>query len=507
MVAFPTKPAPGAGKSNGAVSMTPRDLVDISLSNLWRIKIRATLTIAGVVIAIATFVAMLSFAAGNHRYFSTAFNEFGLLNQMTVRPKDSNAADTLDVAILDNEAIRKISDIPGVRLAYPYSSFDVTAAVLDTVVTTTARAVSRDVLGTKLFSKILGGSQFSSEDAREAIVTQEFLDLVGVEPESVLGRTLVISMKMASLDSALIAVVGNPIRDVRELYETVDPDSIQYIGYQRRFVRRELGERVRRFFDGLLSRQVTVSDTLTITAVAPDDKEYRFQTSPIVIPEQTAKRLSSGGFIMSGNPADMLALVKDGRLFDATIGHDKRSYPRVTLELGPLANHSTVKDSVEALGYQAHSLAEQFDEMQRFMVYFYLGLGIVGVIALVTASLGIINTLVMSITERRREIGILKSLGAYESDIRRLFLVESGVIGVIGASAGVVIGWVGTRVAAAVGKVIMEREDMPVFDPFALPPWLIGLALVFGILVSLLAGIYPAARAARVDPVEALRSE
>lgn len=94
------------------------------------------------------------------------------------------------------------------------------------------------------------------------------------------------------------------------------------------------------------------------------------------------------------------------------------------------------------------------------MVYFYLGLGVVGIIALVTASLGIINTLVMSITERRREIGILKSLGADDSDIRRLFLVESGVIGVIGASAGVVVGWVGTRVAAMVGKIIARVDPV-----------------------------------------------
>jgi ABC-type antimicrobial peptide transport system permease subunit len=113
----------------------------------------------------------------------------------------------------------------------------------------------------------------------------------------------------------------------------------------------------------------------------------------------------------------------------------------------------------------------------------------------------------MSVTERRREIGILKSLGAHESDIRWLFLVESGMIGAIGAAVGIFVGWLGTRVVALIARTIMEREDMPVFDPFALPMWLIGLAFAFGVLVSVIAGLYPAARAARVDPVEALRSE
>ena len=83
----------------------------------------------------------------------------------------------------------------------------------------------------------------------------------------------------------------------------------------------------------------------------------------------------------------------------------------------------------------------------------------------------------------------------------------AGMIGAIGAAVGILVGWFGTRVVAQIARTIMEREDMPVFDPFALPLWLICLAFAFGVLVSVTAGLYPAARAARVDPVEALRSE
>jgi putative ABC transport system permease protein len=134
-------------------------------------------------------------------------------------------------------------------------------------------------------------------------------------------------------------------------------------------------------------------------------------------------------------------------------------------------------------------------------------MGVVGLIALITASLGIVNTMVMSITERRREIGIIKSLGADEREIRLVFLAESAVIGFVGSALGIGAGWLGTRVVAAIAKVIMRREEMPIFDPFALPLWLILLSLAFGVLVSLAAGAYPSGRAARVDPVEALRSE
>ncbi|MCK4775580.1 MAG: ABC transporter permease, partial [Candidatus Krumholzibacteria bacterium] len=431
--------------------------------------LRATLTTAGVVIAIATFVAMLSFAAGNHRYFTTAFKEFGLINQMSVRAKSQNASDTTRVAVLNNDAVRRFTKIPGVRLAYPYSTFDVTAAVLDTSVSTTARSLPPDALRTRLFSKILGGLEFSSDSANEAIVTHEFAEEIGVAPDSLVGQTLTISMRLASLDSAVAAVIGDPQDEVRELFRRIKLDSIYYEDYQRRVLRRELSDRARRFIDGLMKRQAVVSDTLVISGIAPRDERYQFRIAPVIIPERTAQRLSTGGFAISDNPAELFAAVRDGSLFDAAPGRDSRSYPRVTLELEPLTNHKAVKDSVEAMGYRAYSLAEQFDEIQRFMVYYYLGLGVIGLIALLTASLGISNTLVMSVTERRREIGILKSLGAHESDIRWLFLVESGMIGAIGAAVGIVVGWLGTRVVALIARTIMERENMPVFDPFSLP--------------------------------------
>jgi ABC-type antimicrobial peptide transport system permease subunit len=98
--------------------MTFRDLVDLSVGSLWRIKLRATLTIAGVVIAIATFVAMLSFAAGNQRHVSKIYNEFGLLTNMRVFPKSGNgASDSTAAEILDADAIQILSEIPGVKLA------------------------------------------------------------------------------------------------------------------------------------------------------------------------------------------------------------------------------------------------------------------------------------------------------------------------------------------------------------------------------------------------------
>jgi putative ABC transport system permease protein len=145
--------------------------------------------------------------------------------------------------------------------------------------------------------------------------------------------------------------------------------------------------------------------------------------------------------------------------------------------------------------------------MKKVFLVFDLVLAIMGFIALVVASLGILNTMVMSIVERYREIGILKSLGADNGDIRLLYLVESGAIGFIGAVLGLVFGWVITRIGSFIAGYYMQKQGVQFIEMFDLPWWLILFALVFGTAISLLAGLYPANRAAKIDPVRALRNE
>jgi len=484
------------------------DLVDLSIGSLWRIKLRAALTITGVVIAIATFVAMLSFAAGNQRWVENAYTELGLLTRINVTPKEKTPADSVDTAVLDRRALRTLSTLPGVRMAYPYVEFEVTASAADTQVTTEVRAISLEVMRIKPFSTMVGGVVFSSEDAREAVVTGEFLKKIGVKDgERLVGEKIVISTRVSSIDSALAGVVGDPEAEMADIFGRVAFDSLANPGYRGRVLRRELGDRMSRFVDGLLNHQVTVADTLTVIAVGNKIDQYEVPVSPVIVPEGIARRFSSSGVGVTNDPANLLTALESGTIFSPGGADDSRGFPRVTLETEPQASHAAIIDSVEALGFKAFSFAEEFKQVQRFFIYYYFGLGVIGLIALATASLGIANTMIMSITERRREIGILKSLGADEKEIQLAFLVESGTIGAVGAAVGILFGWVGTRIVAAVLKIIMQRQEMPVFDPFTLPVWLVFLALAFGIAVSMAAGLYPASRAARVDPVEALRGD
>ncbi len=134
--------------------MSFRDLIVIAAGNLRRMKLRTALTTAGVVIAITTFVAMLSFGAGNQESFEQEFYSLGLLTTMTVsQPRASGSSDTAKQVPLDLAAIDRIAAVPGVDLVYPYESFTVQVDVGDTVIASKAQALPLAALRTRFFSK------------------------------------------------------------------------------------------------------------------------------------------------------------------------------------------------------------------------------------------------------------------------------------------------------------------------------------------------------------------
>jgi ABC-type lipoprotein release transport system permease subunit len=483
-----------------------RDLLAISAGNLRRMRLRTSLTVSGVVIAIAAFVSMVSFGAGNQKYISEQFENLGFFTMMQVYPANRTASDTVKARTLDAAALAELSRIPGVRLAYPFDAITVTAAMGDSIASMKAQALPASAVATKLFSRMRAGRAFESDSAKQAVVTTAFLKPFGLAAaDSAVGKSLVLSVKAATIDSGLAALVPrDPERYIREKIRSIDPDSIFVARYRYRRLRKLADEEISRFLEGFFNHRVTVRDTLVIAGVLPEN-DGRTRVEPIIVPVATAARLRSSG--LSDNPADLFAALGSGGVPSLSGAASAHAYPRVTLDLDPDVPIERVSDSVKALGFRSFSFAEQFSEMRRFFFYFKLILGIVGLIALATASLGIVNTMVMSILERRREIGVLKSLGANERDIRFLFLVESGVIGAAGSALGILFGWLISRAASFVARAIMARQGMESIELFAMPPWLVLIALGLGIGVSVAAGHYPASRAAAVDPVEALRNE
>jgi len=487
--------------------MTLADLIAMSTGNLWRMKLRAILTISGVVIAIGAFVSMLSFGAGNQKYMTEQYNELGLFTTMQVFPVERSDDDSSSTpASLDAEAVEKLAEIPGVKLAYPFDAFTVSVTLDDTSFSCGAQALPISAAQTRLFSRIVAGSAYSGDSTREALVTDRFLELLGREdPDSLIGKTLLVSVQLASIDSGLAGIIRDEDGRIRERLSNVRFDSLMEPAYRQQLIRQEMQAAMDRFLDGFVKRRIEVRDTLTICGVLKSPEGFRLRSEPLIIPISTARRFTSGG--ISSNPGDLFSSLSRGEMFSQIVESDGKNYPRVTLDIDPRVPYDSISEAVKAMGFRTFSYAEQFSQMRKFFFYFDLVLGVIGAIALITASLGIVNTMIMSIIERTREIGVLKALGSDDRDIRWLFLVESGVIGAVGSIVGIVLGWLITRIASLVAKTIMAREGLDSIELFALPLWLIATAFFFGLIVSILAGSYPARRAARIDPVAALRND
>ncbi len=159
-------------------------------------------------------------------------------------------------------------------------------------------------------------------------------------------------------------------------------------------------------------------------------------------------------------------------------------------------------------GFRVQSLELILDQANRVFAVINVMLASVGGLALFVACLGIVNTMIMAIYERTREIGTLKAIGASRGDIRGMFMIEAGLIGLLGGVLGLVGGWVlGLLLNQVIGWYI-EREQLPLDAIFFVTPWWLAIAaLGFATLVGVVAGLYPAARAARLDPLVALRYE
>jgi ABC-type antimicrobial peptide transport system permease subunit len=175
------------------------------------------------------------------------------------------------------------------------------------------------------------------------------------------------------------------------------------------------------------------------------------------------------------------------------------------------ADNSTVPavlEAAEALGLQAQSLGAVLEIANRVLAVMQALLGSVGALALLVATLGVANTMMMAIYERTREIGVLKALGARSKEVRRMFTADAVLLGFIGGFVGLILGTLLGRLVDRIGHFYLAREGVTGIGQMSIvPPWLAIGALIFAALIGVLGGFYPAARAARLDPVEALKHE
>jgi len=361
---------------------------------------------------------------------------------------DENAdAKSVEAPALDDEARRKIAALPGVEEVAPE-----------------VRAMSEVEYGGKSHFTLLAGlpwsardedavekvqgRYFSSSNTDEVLLQRDFASKLEKDPTAVLGKTL--TVRYAERQSG-------------------DGDSFS-------IERKEKSFRI----VGLLDDQ-------------PFGGMRMISRARVFVPTQTAEAMN----LMQ--PADTQQLVRSAP--------GERTFSMLTVRMKSAAYAEKVEESVKQMNYSAYSYLDATKSIRRFFAVLDMFLGIFGSLALAVASLAIVNTLVMAVLERRREIGIMKALGASDADVKKLFFAEAATMGFFGGALGVVLGWTIGRAINFGTNIYLHRMKMPAENLWTVPLWLVGGAIGFAVLVSVLAGIYPAARAARLDPVQALRYE
>ena len=461
------------------------DLTELAARNLREAVLRNSLTTLGISVGVASLVALLSLGVGLQQLVDRSIARAGLFDTVSVRSRQSapfgqpgggrrNPRDAADLAPprpLDDAARKQIAALPNVVEVNPEVRFTAEARrePISQLVMVAGMASSSRSSGTL---DGLNGHFFSRPDAEEAIIQGDLakrLVEVGQSPNSLLGQeiTLRFAQRQALPPPSQQAPTDAP-------NQAVGPDE-EAMGFSI----------------------VPSEKKLLVVGVTPTSDsggQVGFNNAGMYLPLAVAEKLE---------------VVQQGDLRDvarSSAGEGTR-YAALNIRASSPSAVAQIESSVTHMGFAAFSLIDVTRNLRTFFAIFDMFLGIFGSLALAVASLGIINTLVMAILERRREIGVLKALGAADRDVRQLFFAEAGVMGLAGGLFGVALGWGIGRTIQLATMIYLKRQGMNPPNIWSVPWWLVLGAIVFAVVVSLASGIYPAARAARLDPVEALRYE
>jgi len=466
------------------------DLTELALRNLRESVLRNSLTTIGISVGVASLVAMLSLGIGLQQLASRRLMKSGLFDTVVVtsrrdlrnfgREEERNGPAPAESRILDEPTRREIERLPNVLEAYPDIRFITELRYEDKPHLTMVAALPPSAQSNDAFEAVQGHF-FSSDTAPEAILQKAFAEeLLGKTPKTGVDETKVAELAAPLLGKELTMRYAEreagptaPSKSANDNSKAPADQSLAGAAYS------------------VISRE----QKLKIVGVADLDPEsMRGPTrARVFLPLKLAESLH----VMQ--PTDLREISRAAT--------DEPVYSSVSVRVKNPSQIQTVEDAVKKMGFNAFSILDASKSIQQFFKVLDVFLGIFGSLALAVAFIGIVNTLVMAILERRREIGIMKAIGASDGDVKRLFFAEAGAMGILGGIVGVALGWAIGQVINLGTNIYLKSQSFPPEHFWSVPLWLVAFAIVFSFFVSLAAGLYPAGRAARLDPVQALRYE
>jgi putative ABC transport system permease protein len=463
------------------------DLTELALRNLRESILRNSLTTIGISVGVASLVAMLSLGIGLQQLASRRLMKSGLFDTVVVtsrrdlrnfnREEERSGPAPGESRILDEPTRQQIEQLPNVLEANPDIRFITELRYDDKPHLTMIAALAESAKSSDAFENVQGHF-FSSDTAPEAILQKAFA-------EELLGRT-----PRPGLDETNVKELAAPLLG-KELV--------------MRYAQREAAKSI----TSATEHAPTPNEGVKGAAYSVVSREQKLKIVGVAdLDPESMRGPTRGRVFLPLKLAESLHIMQPTDLREiSSAATDKPVYSSLSVRVKNPSQIQTVEDAIKKMGFNTFSILDASKSIQQFFKVLDVFLGIFGSLALAVAFIGIVNTLVMAILERRREIGIMKAIGASDGDVRKLFFAEAGAMGILGGIAGVVLGWTIGQVINLGTNIYLKSQSFPPEHFWSVPWWLVAFALLFSFLVSLAAGLYPAGRAARLDPVQALRYE
>lgn len=447
------------------------EILQMCFRNLIRRKSRTFLTVIGVVIGTCAIIVMVSLGFGVKDMLTRQLESFGDLRNINI----FNWGDDMgSEKQLNDEKLDSFAQLEGVDCVTPMSDCDVGFMV-------TAGQKDRYTA----YAEIAGVYPDALEKLDYELIEGEYLS------DEKMGKTIPV-------------LVGEDM--AYQFTDTKRPEGSNYI-----YVDEESDEEKPDPFVDLHK------DTLYFTDygygegdMGAESKEpFRQEIRVVgVLKKDYSKdyRTYSGIFMSVEN---MRTLVKNYNRYNGIKQSNKNTnYHQVYIHVQDISYVEAVSQAVEAEGFETYSMETERKAMEQTMMGVQAVLGGLGAISLFVAAIGITNTMVMSIYERTKEIGVMKALGCYVRDIRMLFLMEAAGIGLLGGIIGILLSFLFSFilnvVLAGAMSGMMGGEVQGSIS--IIPPWLVLAAMFFSTMVGVLAGFFPAKRATKISALEAIRS-